>query len=242
MTTRKVVIFDWDGTLYDSEGLWEIAADNVLKALGVPLSDPIAALLSSPIEGVNLIEAIADTLSDLHADVFRTRVPIAFALLERAARLKAGMPQILEYLRREGVTLCVATGRSRQRFEADILKLKLQGVFAVTVCAGEGKPKPDADCLLHIMHVLSVQPEDCIFIGDSQVDEHCARSASVAFIGARIDYRTGTALSVFSSTTTVATSAASLHKTVSLWAARKQGECGGVQDGLQVSLEDKANV
>ncbi|MNF50331.1 Phosphoglycolate phosphatase [compost metagenome] len=242
MTTRKVVVFDWDGTLYDSEGLLEIAAGQVLKALGIPLSEPIAALLTRPVEGVNLIDSVASKLSGLQTESFRTRTLIAFALLERAAGLKVGMPQILDSLHREGVVMCVATGRSRQRFEADIQKLKLQGVFAVTVCAGEGKAKPDADCLLHIMRVLNAKPRDCIFVGDSQADEQCANAASVAFIGARIDYRTGTALSGFSSTTAVATAAVSVREMLSLWIARAHGESDVAPLCLHDSLKDKANV
>jgi len=242
MTARKVVIFDWDGTLYDSEGLLEIAANQVLKELGISFNESIAALLMRPFEGGNLIEAIASNLSGLQAESFRARAPIAFALLERTAGLKAGIPQMLDSLHREGVVMCVATGRSRQRFEADIKKLKLQGVFAVTVCAGEGKAKPDPDCLLHIMRVLNANPEDCMFVGDSQADEQCANAASVAFIGARIDYRTDTALSEFSSSAAVATAAANVREMLSLWIARTHGERDVVQLCLQDPLKDKENV
>lgn len=110
----KGAIFDVDGTLFDSMGMWATAASRYLKSQGIepPVDIDSRFITLSLAEGSKLIrndflpqltwEQIAKGINDLIEDFY-------FNLYET----KPGVPELLKALDEAGVSMCIATATDK---------------------------------------------------------------------------------------------------------------------------------
>ena len=163
----RAVVFDLDGTLLDSLPLVLAAISHALEPFGPRPTMEIFAKLGGPPE-----RFLATLLDDLG------NVPSALARMEAYHHENAhliqpyqGVGGLLETLRRGGLMIALWTGRDRATTDALLRAHNLERYFATVVC-GDDLPthKPDPEGLREIMRRLSVEPQDCLFVGDADVD------------------------------------------------------------------------
>ncbi|MEM9002479.1 MAG: HAD family phosphatase [Cyanobacteria bacterium P01_F01_bin.86] len=181
----QAVLFDMDGLMLDSEGLyqeaWQVAADE----LGYTLADDVYLSLV----GRSNAEAAATFV-----DVFGPDFPIAdfnnrwhthWQELVRAkgVSLKPGLLGLLDWL--EAQTVPKAVGTSSNAAEAHLC-LSVAGIrdrFATLVTVDQvnaGKPAPDI--FLEAAHRLGVRPADCLVLEDSNAGVQAAHSAGIPVV------------------------------------------------------------
>lgn len=177
----KLLVFDWDGTLMDSEarivgclamtfsdlGMVTPARDALLNVIGLGLPEAFRAL--APDADGEQIRRLIDRyryhfLSDHHAP----------------ATLFGGARETLEALDRQGYLLAVATGKGRRGLDRALEETGCGPLFAVTRCADETASKPDPRMLLEVMEVAGVWPHETLMIGDTEYDIQMARNAGAA--------------------------------------------------------------
>lgn len=177
----RLLVFDWDGTLMDSEArivsclsmtladlaLPPLGRDTLLNVIGLGLPEAVAVLL--PEADAALIRRFIDRyryhfLSDHHA----------------AATLFPGAMEMLTSLDRQGYLLAVATGKGRRGLDRSLEDTGCRSLFDLTRCADETASKPDPRMLLEIMDVLDVSPADTLMIGDTVYDLQMARNAGTS--------------------------------------------------------------
>lgn len=161
-------IFDLDGTLLDSMGVWEDIDRAFLGRRGIPVPpdymDKVAAL-SFPAAAVYTIErfalpetpeALMEEWSGMARDAYAHSVP-----------LKAGAGAYLEFLKRSGVKLAVATASSEELF---IPALKRSGVYhlfdAFTTLKEVARGKGFPDIYLRAAEKLGLEPGVCAVFED----------------------------------------------------------------------------
>jgi HAD superfamily hydrolase (TIGR01549 family) len=163
----RAVVFDLDGTLFDSLPLVLRAFAHALEPFGPRPTMEIFARLGGPPQRVFF------TLLDDAG-----HVPAALERLEAFNRdhdhqIKpfAGAGVLLAQLQARDVRLAVWTGRDRGT--TDIL-LDLHGMtgYFDTVLCGDDLPthKPDPAGLREIMQRLKVEPAETLLVGDADVD------------------------------------------------------------------------
>lgn len=190
-TPPRLVIFDCDGTLVDSqhhivaamhtafaaEGLALPQAEMVRRTVGLPLTVAIESLLPTGAVLAAVVEAykqaaIAQRLDPDHHE------PIFPGLLEALDRLEAA-----------GFLLGVATGKARRGLDFTLATHGLTGRF-VTLQTNDvvaaGKPAPDM--VLQAMAETGAVPASTIVVGDTTFDMEMARNAGVAAIGVAWGY------------------------------------------------------
>lgn len=94
-------------------------------------------------------------------------------------------PNLQKVLKRlsEQYPLAVATNRGTS-IEQILAHFGLAEYFSVIVTSRDvAKPKPAPDMLLLAAEQLKVLPENCLFIGDSELDQQAASGAAVTFAG-----------------------------------------------------------
>ncbi|RMI32291.1 HAD family hydrolase [Nocardia stercoris] len=171
MTELAGVLWDMDGTLLDSEKLWDVAVRELSLALGGPLTEATRhALVGAP---------VLDSL----VTVFRAvgREPTPAELDEAAAWLEArvselmdgpipwrpGAREALAAVRAAGVPMALVTNTNRSITELSLNTLGREW-FAATVCGDEvSAPKPAADPYLRAAELLGVDPSACVAVEDS---------------------------------------------------------------------------
>lgn len=172
------VFFDMDGTLLDSEKVWDVALDDLAAHLGGSLSVP--ARLS--MVGSSLGRSVAI----VHTDLGVTADPAASAtyLTARTAELfrthlvwKPGARELLDAVAAAGLPAALVTSTFRELTEI-ALDFMGRAYFAATVCGDEIEhPKPAPDPYLRAAALLGVAAADSVAIEDSPLGIASAEAA-----------------------------------------------------------------
>jgi HAD superfamily hydrolase (TIGR01509 family) len=178
----RAVLWDMDGTLVDSEKLWDVSLAELCEELGGHITDDLrGALVGSSAE--NTIVTIYEHLG-LEPD--RAAMTASSRWLhERTGELfvSRGLPwvegarEMLDALAAEGVPMALVTNTERALAEQALNSIG-RHYFTVTVCGDEvaqGKPAPDP--YLRAADLLGVPPEDCLAIEDSATGTAAAERA-----------------------------------------------------------------
>ena len=178
--SKKLIVFDLDGTLADSSscivaaaqstknnlGLKAILDDTVRSMIGRPLSNMLADLFA--IEGDILVRAVQEYSSEY------------VRLAETEERLFEGSISILSTLREAGFLLAIATGKSQHGAENATHRLGLKPYFDSIHGIIPGTPgKPHPAILTRVLQELDVAPKDCIMVGDTTFDLDLAHALNV---------------------------------------------------------------
>lgn len=180
----RLFIFDWDGTLMDSERqivhCMQVAAAEV--GVVIPEDDEVSAII-----GLGLPEAILKLFPAYNRNV-RELIRQAYArhfVAEAGGRseLFAGARELLDGLRAEGYLLAVATGKSRLGLDRVLEQTGLINFFDTTRCADETASKPDPQMLNEILVSLSVFAGEAVMIGDTSFDLEMAQRINMRSVG-----------------------------------------------------------
>lgn len=173
----KLLVFDWDGTLMDSEvqivtcmqaaiadlALEPRTADQVKNIIGLGLQEAVSALY--PQADTNLVVAMSDRYRD------------HWLAGCQQSQLFPGVEETLQFLKAEGFQLAVATGKGRRGLDKVLSETGMTDMFAATRCSDETLSKPHPLMLEQIMTELSIAPEQTLMIGDTEYDMEMARNA-----------------------------------------------------------------
>lgn len=182
------VIFDLDGVLIDSEGLYYRAYSEVLKPYGVMVSREeyeehwIA-------QGTGPEYIVAKYNLPVAPDELRQlRSPIYLHLLETEVRL---MPYVEETLVQLSTrfALTVATNTNREHLDFVLRRMGIDRFFPVTVARQDyrgAKPQPDA--FLTAARKLELPPECCVVIEDTYKGVTAAVNAGIRCVAVPNEY------------------------------------------------------
>jgi phosphoglycolate phosphatase len=175
----SLIVFDWDGTLFDSATVITDCIIDAARDMGLRVPDRATA---SHVIGLGLNDSLRHALPDLaperYAD-FLGRYRKYFLEREDSLTLFSGIVELLEELKGRGHHLAVATGKPRRGLERSLASSKLAGLFAATRCGDETRPKPDPAMLLELMGEMDMRASDLLMIGDTSHDLQMAKNAGV---------------------------------------------------------------
>ena len=180
----KLVIFDWDGTLFDS--IDKICASMLqaahLAEAPVRHKDDIKNII-----GLSLDKAIDVIWPELSIDEQRIIMDyykgIYVAADQTPPDAYPGVIQMLDQLQEAGLILAVATGKTRRGLERVMSLTNTHHYFTTTRCADEAISKPHPLMLEQILTEMDISPEHAIMIGDTEYDLNMATNAGMKSIG-----------------------------------------------------------
>ncbi len=188
----KLVLFDVDGTLIDSQHMICAAMGEAYRGQGLACP-PDAAVRS--IIGLSLETAIRHLSVDADhpIDNLVAGYKQAFSTMRAAGLWKAplypgALAAIAALRARDDVVLGVATGKSRRGVAAMIELHALEDVFATIQTADTSPSKPHPGMVLTAMRETGVAPQDTVVIGDTVFDMQMARSAGASALGVSWGY------------------------------------------------------
>jgi HAD superfamily hydrolase (TIGR01509 family) len=175
------VLWDMDGTLVDSEKLWDVSLAELARRLGGELSaDTRAAMVGGSMDS---------TLERMFAEVGLPATPEAMAdagdwLTERTGQLfgtdlrwRPGAPEALRAARAGGLATALVTSTQRLLTERALDWIGREH-FDVVVCGDEvANPKPAPDPYLRAAELLEVPAWRCVAVEDSPTGTAAAEAA-----------------------------------------------------------------
>jgi phosphoglycolate phosphatase len=189
--TLRLVVFDVDGTLIDSQRHIQSAMTDAFATLGL-VPPPLHRTLS--IVGLSLTEAIARLAGDVPpatqaAIVAAYKDSFSRRRAEEAAQPYPGALAALERLvARDDLVLGVATGKSRRGLDQVFRVHGIGGYFATRQVADDHPSKPHPAMLLAALAETGIAARDAVMIGDTTYDIEMGRAAGLATIGVTWGY------------------------------------------------------
>lgn len=181
------VLFDMDGTLVDSEKLWDIALGEAAERLGGSLTrDARERMLGSHTEATLRVlfdDVGVEPTPGLRADVARWLETRMSELLSSELPWLPGAREALVDVRRAGVPTALVTSTVRTLADLALVSIGRQN-FDVTVCGDEvdGNNKPHPEPYLRAARLLDVDPQRCLAIEDSPTGVAAASAAGCTVV------------------------------------------------------------
>jgi HAD superfamily hydrolase (TIGR01509 family) len=177
----QAVLFDMDGTLVDSEKIWDISLAALYQELGGTLTPQVRA---SMVGG-----SAQDTIRTVHSDLGLKLDPAEMAesihwlhdytavLFDNGLSWCDGAQELLEALAAEGTPMALVTNTQRALTDRALNSIG-HHYFSASVCGDEvpsGKPAPDA--YQRAAALLGLHPDACLAIEDSVTGTAAAEGA-----------------------------------------------------------------
>ena len=189
MSELRLIVFDVDGTLVDSEAHILAAAKHGFQGLGLPVP-PREEVLN--IVGLSLPEAIAKLTPDQDVatqaalvDGYKSGyMALRSAETEELSPLFPGAMTALDTLQTQPMTLLgIATGNSRRGLTHLLDRRDLNGHFVTLQVADDHPSKPHPSMLMQSLADTGATAQNSFMVGDTEYDMEMAKAAGFQAIG-----------------------------------------------------------
>ena len=185
---KKLLIFDFDGTVADTSPLHAAAFAEILAPFGIRLD-------YADLAGMKTADAIRRGFVIAGKELDEAKLPTLIAEKQRLAReaietgleLLPGVAQFLNWAQGR-YRLAMATSGSRGTVEWALTRVGLAGRFDPFICADDithAKPHPEA--LLAVLGRVGCAINDALVFEDSRAGFDAADAAGLSWVDARIN-------------------------------------------------------
>lgn len=177
----KVIVFDVDGTLINTEKATLMALKEVLKEdlnQDVQLEDLVSFLGIPGSYAINAFD-FSNPESSLQKWVQRMDELRAYN------QFYEGILELLRTINNRALKLGIVTSRTRAEWDSDPLLKNIAHYFECVITADDTVAhKPSGQPLNKLLELMKVEAVDVLYIGDTSYDRQCAQEAEVDFIWA----------------------------------------------------------
>ena len=177
----ELIVFDWDGTLFDSVG--QIVASLLYAA--EQFEQSLTADAAKSIIGLGLPEVaqvLFPNVPELHTEILKFYGD-HYVAHSAGDKWFEGISDMLYELKNQNIKLAVATGKSRRGLDRVLSQTNSHDLFEITRAASETKSKPDPLMLAEILQHTGLKPEQAIMVGDTSYDLEMAQNIAMPRVG-----------------------------------------------------------
>lgn len=178
----KLVIYDMDGLIINSEPFWRQAEIKVFATVGLQLTETDCIQTT----GFRFDEVVdfwynrqpwlGKTKEQIHDEVIDE---MENAITHHATEME-GVHTSLEYFKSKGMRIALASSSAMRLIKATVQKLDIEDYFELLVSAEHetyGKPHPAV--FLRTAETLGIRPDECLVIEDSFYGLLAAKAAKM---------------------------------------------------------------
>lgn len=186
----KGAIFDFDGTLMESMGIWEKIDEKFLgsKGLAVPkdFGKTIALMTFEQVCHYTVAHfQLPDTPSQLYRDWFA----VAREAYENEVKLKPHAKEYLERLKQQGIVMAVASASDLELIAPCLRAHEIDGYFQAIVTTGAVSAAKDSPRIYEAAaSALGLQNQECVVFEDILLGIRTAAGAGFKTVGVYDDY------------------------------------------------------
>ena len=178
MSRFKAVLFDFDGTIMDTNTIilesWKHTFNTVLGR------DPDRKLITSTF-GEPLEKTMAKLFPDRDTEeMVNTYRSYQRHIYQKDITMFPGMKEVVTELKERGYKIAIVTSRFWESTQQGLYKFDISDLIDAIVSAEDTTiHKPDPTPCLLCLEKLGIRPEEALMVGDSKFDILCARNAGV---------------------------------------------------------------
>lgn len=198
----EAVLFDLDGTLIDSIGIYFKIVDIVFEKLNLP---PVSreAILKAVKDGdfdweCVLPDDVKDRKDEIISDAVKIILEIYPRMFGKDLKLISGADRVLEIISRDGLRIGLVTSTPQRGMVHKMQPLKKAGIdklFEAIITTDDVKnKKPAAEPLVECLRRLQVDANRSVYVGDTRVDIKAGKAAGMRTIGVLTGFDDRTAL------------------------------------------------
>lgn len=183
----RALLFDWDGTLVDSQPANYRALADALALFGITLDRGWFAARTG-ISARDMIRMLVEQRDDLQhssvADIIAAREARVLELIHKIQTNREIEAIVMEFYGK--LPMAIASGGSSRIINAILELLPIRNMFDAVITRDDvtrGKPCPDI--FLEAASVLGVDPEECLVFEDSDEGIAAARAAAMPYVDVR---------------------------------------------------------
>lgn len=190
----KACIFDLDGTLTDTLESLVYSVNTSLNEMGLErISDDQCRTFVG--NGARyLMECALKAAGDEGASRIEEGMKVYGRVFDANCTYRVtpyeGIVSILEILKEKGMKLAVLSNKPHKQTVDVVQTIFGKEMFAYIQGQCESiKRKPEADGVFHILKELGISKEECMYVGDSEVDVQTGKNAGVTNISVTWGFR-----------------------------------------------------
>lgn len=178
----KALIFDFDGTVIDTETPWYKAFSGAYREQNAELTlDMYASCIGSGYDAFNPYEQLMNRMKlPIYLDAFRDSIRNRHASLMEQEDIRPGVLNYLKAAKTRGLRLGLVSSSFKRSMLPQLLKLGIAGYFDV-ICTADDitRANPEPDLYQHALSRLGVKAEEAIAFEDSPNGLKAARAAGL---------------------------------------------------------------
>lgn len=181
----KIIIFDMDGVVLDSEPLHENARQIMFKELGIVPDETFPEAVGKSSAGFwrQIIE-LCKIGGEPYALEARQYALVAQQIEENHVQPSVGFLDVVEWAKAHDVKVGLASSSTRVLVNDSLRLLGVKEHFDYTVSGNEiARKKPAPDSYLKVLELAGCQPADAIAIEDSSSGVAAAKNAGIYCFG-----------------------------------------------------------
>ncbi|ASA22521.1 HAD family hydrolase [Paenibacillus donghaensis] len=178
----KGIIFDFDGTIIDTETAWYTAFNEAYGAHGVDLTlEQYSTCIGTSLHSFNPYEYLMTDLNlPIDKQEFRTAVQLRHSKLMELETMRSGIQYYLDSARTAGLKIGLATSSSTEWVEKYLDQLGIREYFdCIRTSDHVVNVKPDPELYIQALSCLGLKPEEAVAIEDSPNGSKAAAAAGM---------------------------------------------------------------
>ena len=202
---KKAIIFDMDGTLIDSVGIWNAVDMEILNRYGNESARSLSEkqvqqqrdeLLRKHKGNPQPYNAYYEDLKAKYdfsvsaEEAIKARYNLAREMLAEMIDYKPGAPEFLKEMKNRGFTLAIASTTKRDNMavyrtknQKIMEKAPIDETFSLVYTREDAvQMKPDPEIYIKAMNTLGVTPEECIIFEDSLIGTEAAKASGAEVV------------------------------------------------------------
>ena len=189
---KKLAIFDLDGVLFDSKKNMKYSWDLTSKRFNLKISfKKYFRFIGRPFKDLLKLLKIRTNFSSIEK---------SFTNISRKnfhkIKIYPEVKKVLSYLKKKNIIIGIVTSKDKFRTKKILRKFNIKIKFIQ--CPEKGmKGKPHPDQINKILKNTKVGRNNCVYVGDTKVDQLAAKAAKIDFLFAKYGYRIGIKKSKF---------------------------------------------
>lgn len=187
----KAVIFDLDGTLLDTLEDLYLSVNAALRAYGFPekTREDVRRSVGNGVRRLMRRSVPEGEDNPRFEDCFLAFQKHYAAHLNDHTEPYDGVAELLKILADQGYLMAIVSNKSDQAVK-ELNRNVFGSLIPVAIGESEGvRRKPEPDTVYEAVRELGVSKEDCIYVGDSEVDIQTAKNAGIPCISVSWGFR-----------------------------------------------------